>query len=233
MTILNRPQIILASGSPRRQQLLRDLGLPFEIITANIDETPLPNEAPVVLVKRLAESKAQAVVDKQDQRDEALLILAADTIVALDEAPLGKPTDADDAKRMLTQLRDRDHQVHSGLSIIRLEPESTATQQTKINSSTIYMRNYSDAEIAEYVASGDPLDKAGAYAIQHPVFAPVKKLDGCVSGVMGLSLVDLVTLLADFGVTVTVEGTESICEGYAPFACCKRCEDSGLLTAQG
>lgn len=222
MTAANRPQIILASGSPRRQQLLRDLGLDFEIITADIDETPLPNEAPIDLVRRLAESKAQAVAALQGGRDQALLIIAADTIVALDNMPLGKPTDADHARILLTQLRGRTHQVHSGLSMMRLDPDGTMTQQTSINSSTIYMRSYSDAEITDYIASGDPMDKAGAYAIQHPAFAPAQKLDGCISGVMGLALTDLTTMLAEFGVAVTMQDTTSICEGYASFTCCQK-----------
>lgn len=210
-------QIILASGSPRRQQLLRDLGLVFQIITADIDETPHPDEDPIVLVRRLAESKAQAVA----QKCSTSLIIAADTMVALENELLGKPTDEAHARQLLTQLRDRTHQVHSALSMVLLDSNGTVTKQaTRINTSTIYMRNYSNAEIEEYIASGDPLDKAGAYAIQHPTFAPAAKLDGCISGVMGVALVDLIAMLADFGVEVQQE-IRPICEAHASFPCCQ------------
>jgi len=221
MTEADSIQIILASGSPRRQQFLRDLGLSFEIITADIDETPHPHEDPAALVRRLAESKAEAVAKQQIQRGQPCLIIAADTIVALDQTLLGKPTDSNHARELLLQLRARSHQVHSALSMIKLDQDGELIQQqTKINSSNIFMRDYSDAEIEAYIASGDPLDKAGAYAIQHPTFAPAQKLDGCISGVMGLSLLDLTAMLSDFGVIIREE-TASICEGYASFSCCQ------------
>lgn len=210
-------KIILASGSPRRQQFLRDLELDFEIITADIDETPHPNEDPIVLVRRLAESKAQAVAAKCAD----CLIIAADTMVALESELLGKPTDADHARVLLTQLRNRPHHVHSALSMALVDGNGAVTQQaTKINSSAIYMRDYSDAEIDAYIASGDPLDKAGAYAIQSPTFAPAEKLDGCISSVMGMALVDLVAMLGEFGVHVERE-VRPICEGHAAFPCCQ------------
>lgn len=209
--------IILASGSPRRQQFLRDLGLPFQIITADIDETPHPNEEPLTLVQRLAESKARVVAAKC----QSSLIIAADTMVALDKQLLGKPTDEAHAQQLLTQLRGRTHHVHSALSIILTDIAGTVIRQTtKINSSTIYMRNYSDAEMAEYIASGDPLDKAGAYAIQHPTFAPAAELDGCISSVMGIALVELVAMLAEFGVEVQQE-IRPICEAHTSFLCCQ------------
>lgn len=216
-------RIILASGSPRRQQLLRDLGLNFEIITADIDETPRPNEDPLVLVQRLAESKAETVAKQQVQRGQPCLIIAADTMVAHDGALLGKPIDRDHARELLLQLRSQIHQVHSALSMVRLERDGAfSQQQTKINSSDIFMREYSDAEIDAYIASGDPMDKAGAYAIQHPTFAPAQRLSGCISGVMGLALIDLTTMLAEFGIETNADtDTVSICEGYASFACCQ------------
>ncbi|MEM7129803.1 MAG: Maf family protein [Chloroflexota bacterium] len=222
--------IILASGSPRRQQFLRDLGLNFQVVVADIDETPLPSESPEVLVERLASSKARAVAKKIVQQKKAadtqernpLLIIAADTVVALDGEILGKPTDSEDAALMLARLRSRPHQVWSGLTVLSCDEEMNIDRQlNRINRTDVYMRGYSDEEIERYVASGDPLDKAGAYAIQHPTFAPGERLDGCISGVMGLSLDDLVTLLGKMGLPVQCD-LHPICEQYAKFSCCQR-----------
>ena len=220
-------QIILASQSPRRQQFLRDLGLPFDIVVADIDETPLPNETPVGLVKRLARAKASAVADKiavadrvPDQGEH--LIIAADTIVALGDKLLGKPIDETDAAAMLQRLRNRPHQVRSALSILHTAADPfDRVQRTIVNSTDVSLRDYSDDEIAAYIATGDPLDKAGSYAIQHPGFAPAHNIKGCYSGVMGLSLVDLSTTLAEFGVEVVAQ-LIPICESHGKFQCCQR-----------
>ncbi len=214
-------QIILASGSPRRQQFLRDLGLTFDILIADIDETPLPGESPIALVGRLACAKAAATANRVANQG-GYIIIAADTIVALGDELLGKPTSAEEATSMLRRLRNRSHQVHSAMSILRTASDKEEMlQRTIINSTDVIMRDYSDAEIAAYVATGDPLDKAGAYAIQHAGFAPVRAIKGCYSGVMGLSLIDLRNMLAEFGVPVT-KGIIAICERYGEFSCCQR-----------
>ncbi len=192
---LNIRRLILASGSPRRRQLLSLLGLPFVIKAAGVDETQLDGEAPTELVLRVSQAKASAVSDVRS--DE--LVIAADTIVVLDGQVLGKPADPDDAVRMLGRLRGRPHLVYSGISVSH---PASRRMLRELGESTVWMRDYSDAEIDTYVDSGDPLDKAGAYAIQHPVFAPASHVDGCWLNVMGLPLCHLGRALAEFGVVV-------------------------------
>jgi septum formation protein len=210
-------ELILASASPRRQQFLRDLGLTFTVVVADIDETPRPQEAPIDLARRLAASKAQAVAARLSPSAQPRLIIAADTVVALGELQLGKPADAADATAMLRQLRDRVHQVHSGISVLAT---SSGQQRTVVNTTDVRMRAYTDAEIAAYVATGDPMDKAGAYAIQHREFAPVQALTGCISGVIGLPLADLRDLLAGFGVTLPHSVVDA-CQPHTAFRCCQ------------
>lgn len=208
--------LILASGSPRRQQFLRELGLTFRVLVADIDETPLPDEAPIPLAQRLATAKAQAVAARLPA-GEAALIIAADTVVAQGDDLLGKPVDAADATRMLQVLHNSPHQVHSGISLL---DTVSGKQVSRVNSTLVQMRDYSAAEIAAYVASGDPLDKAGAYAIQHPTFAPVCALAGCISGVIGLPLAELRDLLAAFGITLPTP-VDTVCARHTPFPCCQ------------
>jgi septum formation protein len=211
-------QLILASQSPRRQQFLRDLGLEFTVMVADIDETPRVGEAPIDLVRRLAEEKARAIAAGMNP-DQPTLIIAADTVVALGDRLLGKPRDADDAVATLALLRGKKHNVHSGVSVLDID---SGRQLTRINSTQVRIRAYSDAEIAAYVAGGDPMDKAGAYAIQHKQFAPVAQMDGCFASVMGLPLADLRDLLAAFGVTVP-RALPPICEQHSDgIACCQR-----------
>uniref|UniRef100_A0A7C1FDM0 dTTP/UTP pyrophosphatase n=1 Tax=Caldilinea aerophila TaxID=133453 RepID=A0A7C1FDM0_9CHLR len=210
------PTIILASASQRRQQFLRDLGLMFSIRLPDIDETPLPNEDPAAMTVRLAEAKAQAVARQLFAAYENVLIIASDTTVALDGKIYGKPEHAADAMRMLRDLRNRTHEVISAVTV--LQP-ATARIATRVNRTAVTMRNYSDAEIDAYVASGDPMDKAGAYAIQSLEFAPVCALDGCFASVMGLPLVELGELLATFGVT-TPRTPLQVCSSVNPFPCC-------------
>ena len=207
--------IILASGSSRRQALLRDVGLSFEIVTAGIDESPLAGETPYALAERLAQSKARAVAARLPA-DRSALVIAADTVVSLGAKILGKPTDTTDARNTLLALRQQTHHVYSGLSIL---DTSSQRHESRVNSTAVTLRAYTDSEMDAYIASGDPWDKAGAYAIQHPGFAPVAALDGCISGVMGLSLRDLRDLLLSFGVSVAA-APAPICEGYAEFGCC-------------
>lgn len=211
-------QLILASQSPRRQQFLRDLGLDFTVIVADIDEAPRAGETPIDLVRRLAGEKARAIADSMDS-SQPTLIAAADTVVALGDQLLGKPVDEADATAMLTQLRNQAHSVHSGVSVI---DTSSGRQLTRVNSTQVQMRAYSASEISAYVESGDPMDKAGAYAIQHRQFAPVATLDGCFASVMGLPLADLRDLLAVFGVSIS-RPIPLVCEQHSDgMICCRR-----------
>ena len=209
-------QLILASGSPRRQQFLRELGLAFRVVVADIDETPQPDEAPIPLAQRLAEAKAQAVAARLPTGKDALII-AADTVVAQGNELLGKPVDGADATRMLRTLRNGPHHVHSSISLLDTR---SGRLLTRVNSTLVQMRDYSEREIADYVASGDPLDKAGGYAIQHPTFAPVRALAGCISGVIGLPLADLRELLASVGYPFSAP-VAPVCARHTSFSCCQ------------
>lgn len=210
-------RVILASGSPRRQQFLRELGVEFVVQVADIDETPFAAEEPTALALRLAETKARAVAARQAHTATPAIIIAADTVVALGKHLLGKPADAAEATHMLTLLRDREHEVHTSVSVLCWP---SGEQQSYVNTTEVQMRNYSDADLAAYVATGDPLDKAGAYAIQHPDFAPVCALRGCMSGVIGLPLGDLRALLANAGVVITAP-LAPVCRRQTTFACCQ------------
>jgi len=211
------PTLILASQSPRRQEFLRALGLDFQVRTADLDESRLADESPAEMVERLAQAKAHAIAARLPGDAGPTLILAADTTVALDDIELGKPASADDAVNMLTILRSRPHQVHTAIHLL-----STADgrEAGRLNSTTVHMRHYTDREMADYIATGDPLDKAGAYAIQHREFAPVERLTGCASGVMGMPLADLRDLLADFGVTLNID-LAPICARLTGASCCQ------------
>jgi septum formation protein len=206
----------LASGSPRRRAFLSELGASYTVKAADVDETPLPGEQPAALAARLAESKARAVAARQGDVDA--LVIAADTVVALGDTVLGKPVDDAEATAMLRQLRDRPHQVITTVCVCDCR---TGRATLRVNTTTVVMRDYSDAEIAAYVATGDPVDKAGAYAIQHPVFAPAASIDGCLSTVVGLPLGDLSDLLAEHGVQVA-GSVVAVCEQQTHFPCCRR-----------
>jgi septum formation protein len=186
------PHLILASNSPRRQELLRVLGLPFTIRVAPVDEAELPDETPAAMVGRLARCKAQAVALAPDE-----LLLAADTTVELDGVVLGKPVDEADARRMLEALRGRPHTVHSAIAL-----RAAGREQVEVVTTAVVMRAYSEADLAAYLASGSPLDKAGAYGIQDQPFAPCERIAGCYLNVMGLPLCHVARALLAWGVAV-------------------------------
>ena len=204
--------LILASQSPRRQELLAALGLAFDIEVADVDETPWPAEAADDMVIRLSRAKAAAVA----ARRPTAIVLAADTTVALNGALLGKPADAAEATAMLRALRGSVHQVYTAVSVARDGQVSCA-----LSRSDVWMRSYSDEELAAYVATGDPLDKAGAYAIQHPTFAPVERWEGCFAGIMGLPLGMAADLLAAVAVPMMGEVAQ-VCETMSGGHCCLR-----------
>jgi septum formation protein len=176
-------RLILASNSPRRRELISLFGWTFTVLPADIDESRQADESPAQYVRRLACEKAQAIAARQ-----AGLVLAADTIVADGDELLGKPVDEEDARRMLVQLRGRTHQVYTGIAMINTE---TGESVDDVCRTDVPMRQYRDEEIDDYIATRDPMDKAGAYAIQHAGFHPVDGLTGCYASVMGLPLCHL------------------------------------------
>jgi septum formation protein len=204
--------LVLASNSPRRRELLRLGGWSFDTRPAEVDESQCPGEAPAAYVLRLAESKARACGEsaRVDQT-----ILAADTTVVNEGIILGKPKDHAEAARMLQDLRGHGHQVLTGIVVLR---PSDGTMVTDLCVTEVPMRAYGDEEIDAYVASGDPLDKAGAYAIQNRGFHPVESLTGCYASVMGLPLCHLTRSLRKLGIAPTTDiATE--CQSALSYAC--------------
>lgn len=179
---------ILASSSPRRRELLASLGIDFTIHKPAINEDQHPGEAPHAYVQRLSAEKAEAIAC---QIDYPATILAADTVVICDGLILGKPADAAEARAMLNTLRGRDHDVCTSITL--RQPASDPV--TALTCTRVTMRAYTDAEIEAYIATGDPFDKAGGYAIQHPDFVPVASIAGSYSNVVGLPLETLRSLL--------------------------------------
>lgn len=226
---MSSPKVILASNSPRRQQFFHALGIPFLAESADIDEAPAPGESPVQVVVRLALAKALAVgsrlpsiADSTDQGHPAeTLVIGADTVVAIDSEALGKPAGAGEAHAMLTRLRARPHQVHTAVAIVLYTEGELKRTRSQLNTTTVAMRPYSDEEIAAYVATGDPLDKAGAYAIQHQEFHPAESITGCPAGVMGLPAADLINLLSEFNVT-PARPPLLVCPALTGLQCCQR-----------
>lgn len=181
--------LILASASPRRKELLALLDIPFDVQTADVDERPLEGESPAQMVARLSLAKAQAVASGL----AAAWVIASDTTVVFQGEILGKPGDGAEAREMLRRMRGQPHLVYSGLA---LWDAATGEHLCELAATRVQMRDYNDEEIAAYVASGDPMDKAGAYAIQHPGFHPVASIEGCYASVMGFPLCHLYRALA-------------------------------------
>ena len=190
--VSEQPTLILASNSPRRQQLLALGGWTFTVSVADVDESQISGEAPGEYVLRLAKMKAlkSAEIAQGDR-----VVIAADTAVVDGNDILGKPVNDKDAVYMLKRLRGHTHQVYTGLALLRVSDGHTLSD---LSITDVPMRAYSDAEIIAYVQTGDPLDKAGAYAIQHADFHPVENLEGCFASVMGLPLCRLTYLLEQF-----------------------------------
>ena len=192
--------LLLASSSPRRQDILGRLGLPFRIVPADLDEDSFSREFQgsfPEMVEALAVAKARAVAANEPAFDG--WILAADTTVILDGEMLAKPSDSAAAMRMLRRLRGRVHQVATGVALYH--PQNTVLESGHLCTS-VWMRAYSDVEIEAYVATGDPLDKAGAYAVQHELFRPVERVEGCYLTVVGLPLCLVTHLLRKQGIFV-------------------------------
>lgn len=170
--------LILASKSPRRAEILRQAAIPFTVRAAAVNETPRDGERPLDYVERLAEEKAAAVSAAAGE-----IVLGADTTVVIDGEMLGKPADEADARRMLAKLAGRRHEVMTGICLIRGEERVRDTAVTEV-----WFGAITEEEIAEYSASGEPLDKAGAYAIQGLASKYVDKINGCYFNVVGLPI---------------------------------------------
>ena len=181
-------QVVLASQSPRRVALLKQIGIDCIVMPADIDETAFTGEAPTDYVLRLAKQKAQVIMEKHLTNN--LPILAADTTVALGLKILGKPESDTDAFNMLTQLSGSRHQVHTAIAVAL-----NGKLETMLNTTQVEMMSLSDAMIEAYIASGEHKDKAGSYAIQGKAGAWVKRIEGSYTGVMGLPLYETALLL--------------------------------------
>jgi len=188
-------RLVLASASPRRRELLKSIAPQFEVVPSEIEETLEDAPAPVA-VARLALRKARAVA----ARVREAVVLAADTVVILDGAALGKPADAREARAMLRRLRGREHEVITGVAVL---DSRTGREASTSVVSRVRMAAYSDATLEAYVATGAPLDKAGAYAIQDLGGALVERLAGSYTNVVGLPVEETRWLLAKFGVPVS------------------------------
>ena len=189
-SVTEKTQLILASNSPRRRQLLALTGWKFIVSAADVDERQTPNEPPADYVLRLAETKARATAAAE--ADSNQIILAADTTVVNGSDILGKPEDSADAITMLKRLRGHTHQVYTGVALLR---PGDGLLLKDLCVTDVPMRDYSDEEIHAYVQTGDPLDKAGAYAIQHPEFHPVASLEVCFASVMGLPVCHVIRMM--------------------------------------
>ena len=199
-------RIYLASRSPRRRDLLKQIGVPFELLLLredlrrgpDVDETPLPDESPGVYVLRIAKEKATMAVRQIAYRAlPQKPALAADTTVVFDGQVVGKPDDAEHAARILRALSGREHQVLTAVAVAMKEQV-----ETQISVSSVWFRELSDADIRRYCASGEALDKAGAYGIQGRAGAFVTRISGSYSGIMGLPLAETVELLHKFNIQV-------------------------------
>jgi nucleoside triphosphate pyrophosphatase len=188
-------KLILASTSPRRAELLREAGIAFEILMSQIDESRRPNETAAKMVARLAEAKARAAAEAASDKDPAIII-GADTAVELDGEIFGKPRDAADAREMLSYLSGRTHYAVTGIYALRL-PEGAA--RSAVETTAVTFARLDQKEIDAYVASGEPLDKAGGYAIQGRAGRYIPSVEGCYFNVVGLPLARLYALLGELG----------------------------------
>jgi len=189
-------KIILASSSPRRAEILRAAGIAFEICATHIDEAALPGETAQAMVARLAEAKARVAAAQMDAGMGECVIVGADTTVELDDEILGKPLDSSHAREMLAKLSGRTHHVLTGIFLMRLPGNAT---RATVENSAVTFAPLSEKEIAAYAATGEPLGKAGAYAIQGIAGRYIPKIEGCYFNVVGLPLARLYALLRELG----------------------------------
>jgi septum formation protein len=189
-------KLILASASPRRAEVLRDAGIAFEVCASHVDETRRPGESAQAMVARLAEAKARAAVAQLRGRKEDTIFIGADTAVELGGEIFGKPGDPANAREMLRALSGHTHRVLTGIFLLRL-PDNA--MRAAVESTAVTLASLDRAEIEAYVASGEPFDKAGAYAIQGLAGRYIPAIEGCYFNVVGLPLARLYKLLRELG----------------------------------
>ena len=187
-------KLILASASPRRAEILRNAGFRFEVQPAHVDETPLPGEAAEAYVQRVATAKAAAAATSLEANASRAVVIGADTVVVVDGRILGKPADAADARRMLKLLSGRDHDVLTGLSFLTMP---TGAETVRVESTRVSFLPLSDEGIEDYLLTGEPFDKAGAYGIQGIGGRFISRIEGCYFNVMGLPIARTIALLAE------------------------------------
>jgi len=191
---MNKPSIYLASKSPRRAELLEQIGVSFELVDVDVPEVRESNETAEAFVQRLARDKARA---GWQTSHKTLPVLGADTIVVLDNEILGKPTSPTDAEAMLARLSGKRHAVVTAIALV-----NESKELLRLSCSQVLFREITELERKNYVASGEPLDKAGAYAVQGLAAAFIAHLEGSYSGVMGLPLFETADLLQEFTIQV-------------------------------
>ena len=209
--MVNDTMLLLASQSPRRRELLSLTGFDFQVAPAVVDEQVIVGEEPGAYVQRLAAAKARAAVP---QASAGWVVIGSDTAVVDGEQILGKPASPAEAAATLQSLRGRRHQVYSAVAVLQIPGRMV----TDLCVTEVPMRSYHEEEIQAYVASGDPMDKAGAYAIQHAGFHPVEYLDGCYANVMGLPLCHLVRTLRKLEIFPRVD-MPTRCQAAIGYAC--------------
>jgi septum formation protein len=192
-------ELILASGSPRRRDLLAAAGYAFQAVSPDIEEIPEPGETPAGFVARAAREKAEAVAGRLPPSAGGRIFIGCDTVVTIDGAILGKPADARNAAVMLRQLSGRTHRVLSGLCLLRTSAAGERALQIRVVQTEVDFRELSANDIARYVATGEPMDKAGAYAIQGGAAHMVSSVRGSYTNVIGLPVSDLISLLTEPG----------------------------------
>jgi septum formation protein len=194
-------KLILASGSPRRAEILAAAGIPFETHPTTVNESRLPNESPDAMVERLALAKARAAASALRMAQQAV-VLGADTVVVVDDEVLGKPGTPQRACEMLLRLRGREHLVISGVALLRVTPgtpEAIGDSGAGHEITRVWFAPMTDEEVDEYVATGEPLDKAGGYAIQGRAGRFIPRIEGCYFNVVGLPLARVNQMLGDLG----------------------------------
>ena len=203
---------ILASSSPRRRKLIQLLGLQWQFMVAEVDDSSVHHPEPAQDVSQTAQLKAEAVFDISPPE---AVIVAADTTVDLDGQRLNKPSDLNRARQMLRSLRGRIHQVHTGIVVVN---KVTGKAVVDVATIDVPFRLYTNAELEAYLTSKDPLDKAGGYNIQHAGFHPVERFAGCFAGVMGLPLCHLTRALIRMGIRIDVD-IAALCQSTLVYNC--------------
>jgi len=194
-------RLILASASVRRAEILHDAGLSFTVLSSAVDETPIAGESPAELVQRLADAKAELV---SARAIGPAIVIAADTEVVLDGHVMGKPRTSEDARQMITKLSGRTHSVLTGVTIVRL-PD--AERRSFVETTHVHFSRIPNEEIARYLATGEPFDKAGSYAIQGRAGRYVPRIEGCYFNIVGLPLARLCQELAGLGWSEDLDST--------------------------